>query len=78
VGRRFSVIDSSIWVAVMTGFARMFARRINRFCTTAICSMGISTPRSPRAIMIPSVTSRISSIRSKALERSIFAMMNGW
>ena len=78
VGRRLPVIDSSICVAVMTGLPLRLAFSIRSFCKTAICSMGISTPRSPRAIMIPSVTSRISSILFKALNRSILATMNGW
>ena len=77
VGRGFSVMDSSIWVAVMTGLPRRLARRMSRFCTMAICSIGISTPRSPRATMMPSAAPRISSMCSRASARSILAMMNG-
>ena len=77
VGRRLEIIDSNICVAVITGLARMFASRITRFWTTGICSMGISTPRSPRAIIMPSAVSTISSIESSARERSTLAMMRG-
>ena len=62
VGRRFEVIDSSICVAVITGLARRLASRITRFCTTAIRSIGTSTPRSPRAIMMPSASWTMSSM----------------
>ncbi len=77
VGRAFPVIDSSICVAVMTGFPRRFARWTSRFCSMAIRSIGISTPRSPRAIMMPSAAPRIPSIRPRAIARSILAMRNG-
>jgi hypothetical protein len=42
VGRRLEVIDSSIWVVVMTDLPARFALATSCFCT--------STPRSPRAI----------------------------
>ena len=77
VGRRFSVIDSSIWVAVITGRPTALARLMRSFCATATRSMGISTPRSPRATMRPSQTSRMASICSTAWERSILATMKG-
>src|SRR5215475_9201910 len=48
VGCRLRVIDSSICVAVMTGFPARTAFRMRLFWTTAICSIGVSTPRSPR------------------------------
>ena len=54
-------MDSSICVAVITGLARMFALRMICFCTTGICSMGSSTPRSPRAIMTASAAVMMSS-----------------
>ena len=72
-----STIDSSIWVAVITGLPSTLALRIRCFCTTAMRSMGISTPRSPRATITPSAASRISSRWSSALERSILATTNG-
>ena len=43
----------------------------------AIRSIGISTPRSPRATIIPSAAPRIPSIRPRATARSILAMRNG-
>ena len=77
VGSRLVVIDSSIWVAVITGFPRRFAFCINSFWTRAICSMGISTPRSPRATIMPSAASSILFIWSRAPDLSILAIMNG-
>src|SRR5664279_6508429 len=50
------------------------ARAIARFCTIGTCSSGISTPRSPRAIMKPSNASTISSRWSTACGFSILAM----
>ncbi len=52
VGREFSIIDSSIWVATMTGLAFSLAIWMARFCTSGTSSSGSSTPRSPRATMI--------------------------
>ena len=77
VGKRLDTIDSSICVAVMTGFPARFAFAMSCFCVCAISSIGTSTPRSPRATMIPSAAARISSKCSSASERSILAMMNG-
>ncbi len=77
VGRLLAVMDSSICVAVITGLPTRLASRIMRFWTIAICSIGISTPRSPRATMMPSAALMISFMRSSAAERSILAMMNG-
>ena len=54
VGRRLLTIDSSIWVAVITGLPARFAPAISFFCVYAISSIGTSTPRSPRATMMPS------------------------
>ena len=56
VGRGFSVIDSSICVAVITGRRNSRARAIIFFCTTGTRSGFISTPRSPRATITPSAT----------------------
>ena len=52
VGRELVIIDSSIWVATMTGLLRSRAAWTARFCTSGTCSSGSSTPRSPRATMI--------------------------
>ena len=77
VGRRLAVMESSICVAVMTGLPARFAFAMSCFCSVAIYSIGTSTPRSPRATMMPSAACRISSMWFNASERSIFAMMNG-
>ena len=77
VGRRLVVMDSSICVAVMTGLPALLALAMICFWITAICSIGTSTPRSPRATMMPSAACRISSRWSSASERSILAMMKG-
>ena len=45
------------------------------FCTIGTASSGSSTPRSPRATMIPSNASMISSRTSTACGFSIFAMI---
>ena len=74
VGREFAIIDSSIWVATMTGLLRSRAAWIARFCTSGTCSSGSSTPRSPRATMMPSKASTISSSRSTASGFSSLAM----
>jgi hypothetical protein len=74
VGRGALIIESSIWVATMTGFAAFLARLIARFCTSGTCSSGNSTPRSPRATMIPSNVATISSSAATAWGFSIFAI----
>ncbi len=67
-------MDSSIWVAVITGRPTSFAAWMIRFWTTGTCSIGICTPRSPRAIMTPSAAASSSSIWSTAAFRSILAI----
>ena len=61
VGVSSVTIDSSIWVAVMTGIPRWFARWMMRFCSIGTVSGASSTPRSPRATMTPSATCRMES-----------------
>ena len=51
-GRARATIDSSIWVAVITGFPWRLASRMICFCISGTSSNGSSTPRSPRATMI--------------------------
>ena len=51
VGAGLVIIDSSIWVATMTGLALRRAFSITRFCRNGTSSSGHSTPRSPRATM---------------------------
>ena len=67
-------IDSSICVAVIVGLARRPAMASSRFCTSGTSSIGSSMPRSPRAIMIPSAASMISSALAAACGFSILAI----
>ena len=74
VGTGLEIIDSSICVATMTGFATRRASSTARFCTIGTASSGSSTPRSPRATMMASNASMISSRLSTACGFSILAM----
>ena len=74
VGRELSIIDSSIWVATITGLAFSRAIWMARFCTSGTSSSGSSTPRSPRATMIASNASTIASRLSMASGFSSLAM----
>ncbi len=69
------IIDSSIWVATITGFALRRALSMMSFWWIGTSSSGHSTPRSPRATMTPSKASTISSMLSIAWGFSILAMM---
>src|SRR5271154_6983042 len=75
VGRGFSIMDSSICVAVMTGLRYSAARRMMCFWIAGTFSGGTSTPRSPRATMMASATSRIESRCSTACGFSSLAMI---
>ena len=66
VGCGCSVIDSSIWVAVMTGLPAALAAAMKRFCSSGTCGAGNSTPRSPRATMMPSAIAKMSAKASTA------------
>ncbi len=66
VGDGELIIDSSIWVATMTGFALRRAFSMICFWRNGTSSSGHSTPRSPRATMKPSNASMISSRLSMA------------
>ena len=66
VGTGSTIIDSSIWVATTTGLPARRAARVICFWRAGTVSSGSSTPRSPRATMMPSAISRISS---SAVER---------
>ena len=57
VGRGAEIIDSSIWVATMTGLALRRAFSTISFWTIGTSSSGSSTPRSPRATITPSKAS---------------------
>ena len=61
VARGFSVIDSSMFVAVTTILPAWLTLRMISFWKTGTISNGTSIPMSPRAIMIPSAVSMISS-----------------
>jgi hypothetical protein len=61
VGIGLSIMLSSIWVATITGLAAARHFRTSRFWIGGTACTGSSTPRSPRATMIPSDTARISS-----------------
>jgi hypothetical protein len=75
VGREARTIVESIWVAVIAGFDARPASAMRRFCVPGTSSIGSSTPRSPRAIMIPlSAASTISAARSTACGFSILAI----
>ena len=73
VGSGLVTIDTSICVAVITGRPARLAARMMRFCVAGTRSIGISTPRSPRATMIASAAATIASSRSSACCFSIFA-----
>ena len=60
VGRGFSIMESSIWVAVITGFPAATHWAIIFFWMAGISVKSISTPMSPRATMMPSAAARIS------------------
>ncbi len=61
VGRGAEIIDSSIWVATITGLAQRRAAVMIFFWTSGTSSSGSSTPRSPRATMKASNASMMAS-----------------
>mmetsp|Transcript_9527 Transcript_9527/g.28974 ORF Transcript_9527/g.28974 Transcript_9527/m.28974 type:complete len:224 (+) Transcript_9527:413-1084(+) len=75
VGEGFFTMDSSICVAVTTGFPLLLHFWIISFCAMHICSVGISIPRSPLATMMASVFSRISSKFTRPSWFSILEMI---
>ncbi len=74
VGRARSIMLSSIWVAVITGLPAAFAMAMIFFCRVGTSSVESSTPRSPRATITPSASSRMLARLSMASRFSIFAM----
>ena len=74
VGSAECTIDSSICVAVITGFPRSSAFWMIRFCTSGTSAGPISTPRSPRATITASVSASTSSRTSTASAFSILAI----
>ena len=63
---------SSICVATITGLPAARQARVSRFWIGGTCCTGSSTPRSPRATMMPSEASRISAKALTAAGFSIF------
>ena len=74
VGSACSTIDSSICVAVITGFPASRQRRMICFWCSGTVAAPISTPRSPRATISASDSSSTSSRSSIASAFSIFAI----
>mmetsp|Transcript_10158 Transcript_10158/g.20220 ORF Transcript_10158/g.20220 Transcript_10158/m.20220 type:complete len:207 (-) Transcript_10158:872-1492(-) len=77
VGLGADVIDSSICVATITGLPAKLHERTMRFCANATSWMGISTPRSPRATMMPSEAERMESKFSRPSTFSILLITRG-
>ena len=75
VGRGLRIIESSIWVATITGLPCTRHFSMISFWTIGTSSVFISTPRSPRATIMPSPTESISSIFSTDCLVSIFAII---
>mmetsp|Transcript_53731 Transcript_53731/g.142399 ORF Transcript_53731/g.142399 Transcript_53731/m.142399 type:complete len:222 (+) Transcript_53731:465-1130(+) len=75
VGRGFMIMLSSIWVAVTTGLPATLHLLMIIFCAMATFSTGISTPMSPRATMMPSLSARIWSKFCRPSWFSILEMM---
>mmetsp|Transcript_4733 Transcript_4733/g.8099 ORF Transcript_4733/g.8099 Transcript_4733/m.8099 type:complete len:224 (+) Transcript_4733:618-1289(+) len=75
VGRGLQHIDSSICVAVMTGLPARLHLRMICFCAANMCSTRSSIPRSPLAIMTPSVALMMLSSSVMPCWFSIFAMI---
>ena len=73
VGMGLSIIDSSRWVATMTGLPATTQRRTMSRWAPGSISYSTSTPRSPRATMTPSAASMISSRLSRPSWFSILA-----
>ncbi len=55
-------MESSIWVAVITGLPKVFALSMIRFCAIGTFSADSSIARSPRATITPSKALRMPSM----------------
>jgi len=73
VGRGWCTMDSSIWVAVITGFAVAIRLADQAFLDRRHFLERSSTPRSPRATITASHASRMRGRSSSAVAFSIFA-----
>jgi hypothetical protein len=71
------VMLSTICVATITGLPTALQAATICFWAQVTCERGISTPRSPRATMIPSDSARISSKCASAPAVSILEMILG-
>ena len=74
VGRGLRIMESSIWVAVITGLQATLHFSMIIFWIYGTSCAGISTPMSPRATMMPSLASMMASRFSMPSAFSIFAM----
>ncbi len=74
MGSGWCIIDSSIWVAVITVHPLSRAERMMSFCSSGTSGAPISTPRSPRATITASDTWTIASRSSIASAFSILAI----
>ncbi len=77
VGTGLTIIDSIIWVAVITTLSISRASLIMRFCSAGTAALPTSTARSPRATMMPSLAFRMASSTGIASLRSILAIIPG-
>ena len=77
VGLGFFIMDSSIWVATMTGLPLLLQASMIFFCSSGTSHGGISMPRSPLATMMPSLASIISLMLCTASPCSIL-LIRGW
>ena len=68
-------MESSIWVAVITGFPAATHWAMMLFWIAGISVKSISTPMSPRATMMPSATDRMSARLLTPSWFSILAMI---
>ncbi len=67
---------SSISVATMTRLPSLRHLDMSSFWMAGTSEKGISTPRSPRATMMPSATSQMAAMLSTPARFSIFAMIS--
>ena len=74
VGVGDSTMERSICVAMAETLAASLAFLTMDFWTKGTCSMGISTPMSPRATITPSTSSNMESMLSIPSPRSILAI----
>ena len=77
-GVRLLIIDSIIWVAIITGIPAFLHFETNIFWFNGTSSAGISIPKSPLATIIPLETLIISSIFFIAWGFSIFEIIGIW